>query len=142
MLLTSRQISHVRQREQYDCAIACLSMVTSLNMDYIKNDIKRDGYDLPLGLEPIIRFLTRHQIFTDKVGGAISPNLQPNSVYIATTSSTVRAGGFHLVVAVSYEDSVRIFDPNDDFAEEALYGSAPNIISCFDYFLLTDCSIK
>lgn len=144
MLKSARSISHVKQIGKDDCAIACLSMVTGIPILEIVSDILNDGYSCPLSIIPIIRFLTRHKIYADKVNGSMNIALYPNSIYLATTASKLVAGAFHIVVIVAYEDSSRVFDPADNLEGEALYSFSGNVegsTPCFEYFHLTDCSI-
>lgn len=137
-----REIEHIRQQKKNDCAVACLSMITGIEMDFIEADMNHDGFERPFSMQAVLRFLTRNGIYAEKQNFSMNIALIPNSLYLCTTSS--KCGRPHMVVMSVFENSSRILDPNDDLGQEKTYSfdyGQKGSFSIFEFFHLTDCSI-
>ena len=143
MLLPIRKISHKKQTLKDNCVSTCLSIVTGLDEEYIRNDIISDGFEAPFSSESAMRFLCRNGIHMEVVNGTYQCGLLADRVYLMSCPSSVSAKMAHMIVGLTVSGSVLILDPADDLESEKVYSGSNysnGNVPVFSYYLLTDCN--
>lgn len=133
MLKKCTEITRVGQEESHDCGAACLSMVTGIPIDDVKEEMQRDRALVPYSKSEVARFLTRHNVYMESCDGVMHTNLMEGGVYFCLgIVPNGGEGGYHAVICKVENSEVIILDPS----------SIAHEIKITNYYHLTDCSIK